>query len=297
MSPPCQPYTRSGKQLDTQDARAKALLHLIEVIENMNNPPQYVLMENVKNFEISESCKLLTRMLQKCGYEYQEFILSPVQFGIPNERVRYFLIARRYPFPYSIDKSKFVLACIPEHPVFLEKPWPVYCRVEDLTELKENDDLSFVPNDKPPPISKQAQETLQPLSRYLEFANDFNEEFLVSEAILKKSVGYCFDIVDKDSKRCSCFTKSYGKFVRGTGSVIQTAQFGESITVTFEDPSAMIPLRLRYFTPREIARLHGFPDELFMFPASLTNHQCYALLGNSLTTTVVAEMLCILLSE
>jgi tRNA (cytosine38-C5)-methyltransferase len=66
--------------------------------------------------------------------------------------------------------------------------------------------------------------------------------------------------------------------------------------VSFEDPSTMIPLKLRYFTPREIARLHGFPDE-FEFPDSLNDHQKYALLGNSLTTNLVAELLCCLIKS
>lgn len=49
-------------------------------------------------------------------------------------------------------------------------------------------------------------------------------------------------------------------------------------------------LQLRYFTPREVANLHSFPDS-FSFPAHVTRRQQYALLGNSLSVAVVADLL------
>ena len=49
-------------------------------------------------------------------------------------------------------------------------------------------------------------------------------------------------------------------------------------------------LRLRFFTPREIANLHSFPAA-FSFPAHITLRQRYALLGNSLSALVVADLL------
>ena len=46
-------------------------------------------------FELSECCKLLLDALTTRGYNFEQFILSPKQFGIPNERPRYYLIAER----------------------------------------------------------------------------------------------------------------------------------------------------------------------------------------------------------
>ena len=53
-------------------------------------------------------------------------------------------------------------------------------------------------------------------------------------------------------------------------------------------------LRLRYFTPREVANLHSFPSS-FSFPPHVTSRQQYALLGNSLSVAVVADLLTYLL--
>ena len=58
---------------------------------------------------------------------------------------------------------------------------------------------------------------------------------------------------------------------------------------------APLPLR-SYFTPAEVARLHGFPAS-FVFPDSVTRLQRYALLGNSLSTSVVAPLLTHLLAD
>ena len=49
-------------------------------------------------------------------------------------------------------------------------------------------------------------------------------------------------------------------------------------------------LGLRYFSPREIARLHSFP-EAFSFPQHVTLRQQYALLGNSVSALVIADLL------
>lgn len=54
-------------------------------------------------------------------------------------------------------------------------------------------------------------------------------------------------------------------------------------------------LHLRYFTPREVANLHSFPSS-FSFPPHVTTKQQYALLGNSLSVAVVADLLTYLLT-
>ncbi len=47
MSPPCQPFTRQGKQKDLQDARTEPLKTVISLIPKVASL-KYVLVENVK---------------------------------------------------------------------------------------------------------------------------------------------------------------------------------------------------------------------------------------------------------
>ncbi|KAJ1845154.1 hypothetical protein LPJ73_004949, partial [Coemansia sp. RSA 2703] len=95
LSPPCQPYTRGGKYLDDEDPRARGLIHLLKLMPKLKHVPSYVLLENVMNFENSVSRRLLVETLGSLGFEIHECLLSPVQFGIPNNRLRYFLVATR----------------------------------------------------------------------------------------------------------------------------------------------------------------------------------------------------------
>lgn len=52
-------------------------------------------MENVKGFEDSETHGAFLTCLSSRNYVVRQFLLSPDQFGIPNSRLRFFLIATR----------------------------------------------------------------------------------------------------------------------------------------------------------------------------------------------------------
>lgn len=55
-------------------------------------------------------------------------------------------------------------------------------------------------------------------------------------------------------------------------------------------------LQLRYFTPREVANLMGFPAS-FGFPETMSLKQKYRTLGNSINVLVVAELMKYLVME
>ncbi|CAK9300404.1 unnamed protein product [Gordionus sp. m RMFG-2023] len=101
LSPPCQPFTRLGNYKDDADLRCKSLHFIIDIIPQLKIIPKYILLENVKGFEQSKTHQKLISMLNSLNYHYQEYLLSPKQFGIPNSRLRYYLIARNYPFKFS----------------------------------------------------------------------------------------------------------------------------------------------------------------------------------------------------
>ena len=54
-------------------------------------------------FEKSDSRNLLTSTLTSIGFDFQEFLLNPTQIGIPNSRLRYYLIGKKRPerFPFE----------------------------------------------------------------------------------------------------------------------------------------------------------------------------------------------------
>lgn len=261
LSPPCQPYTRQGKQKDTEDPRAESFLHLISLLPELKTPPRMLLIENVVGFEISETRRRLVDALLNCKYYFQEFHLSPSQIGIPNSRMRYFLLASRISRPHN-------------------------------TQFTNNTDLNILTCVAG---STSFGSTIKPLNHYLENSGNgdsFFQEYAVPDSVLKKS-GLSFDLVFPHSTGSCCFTKNYGRLVEGAGSVLQMAD--ESIKGLPNDSESLKQLRLRYFAPREIARIHGFPEDIFD-GTTVTIKQAYALLGNSLNVAVVAELLVYLLT-
>ncbi|VEL18875.1 unnamed protein product [Protopolystoma xenopodis] len=96
MSPPCQPYTRLGNKKGGEDNRSSSFFHLLDVISSVK--PSCLFIENVHGFEGTDAWCCLINLLVKCGYEYR--------FGVPNSRLRYYLMARikglpPFTFPHS----------------------------------------------------------------------------------------------------------------------------------------------------------------------------------------------------
>jgi site-specific DNA-cytosine methylase len=55
MSSPCQPFTTQGKQLDLKDFRTNSFKSIVENIFGLTREeflPDYLILENVKNFEV-----------------------------------------------------------------------------------------------------------------------------------------------------------------------------------------------------------------------------------------------------
>lgn len=109
MSPPCQPFTRNGKYLDEEDPRTNSLLAILQLLEELNCI-EYILLENVKGFECSSVRNKFIEALKKCGFEFQEFLLSPSSIGIPNSRLRYYCTARRTPVPWNYQRTDEIVS-------------------------------------------------------------------------------------------------------------------------------------------------------------------------------------------
>eukprot|EP00941_MAST-03F_sp_MAST-3F-sp1_P005109 g5109.t1 len=278
MSPPCQPYSRRGNKGDLSDNRTSAFRVLFEELQKMKSPPTYILLENVEGFEESEGHQFLIKSVQR--YSFKEFILSPHNFGIPNLRDRYFFIAKLCKNKKVEKYVKNILRYVPgDHSCTYVEPY-VNGTCEPGTAASEK---------------LWAEKCLhcRPLSTFLEKDLENEAELQLPEKILKKSGG-AIDIVSTDSTKTDCFTKSYSKYAIGSGSVLLTS------TDSIDHPiprslDHLKSLKLRYFSPREVARLHGLPES-FSFPDDISLKQRYGLLGNSLSVTVVSSLLRFLFS-
>ncbi|KAI9231286.1 MAG: S-adenosyl-L-methionine-dependent methyltransferase [Podila humilis] len=317
MSPPCQPYTRGGKLLDLEDNRAKPLLHLLDQLEKMSKPPTYLFLENVKNFETSRSRERLVELLHKMGYVFRECLLAPFNFGVPNDRLRYFLMARlRSTFEHGSTTTGEAAAnhskeaFNPEtESIYTTWPFP-----------------AFVENPKNEVI--QHSFTIPEVSHFLDNDESQAKDYLLPRQLIMERPNFRFDVLRPSSNRSSCFTKAYGSHhVASGGGLLQTLNMDQT-EYDFSKSESIADLGLRFFTPTEVARLHVFPLEeariiegvqdsnaediakdtvtsvrsfqphlvqsqgpFLKFPPKLKAIQRYKLLGNSLNVWVVAELL------
>ncbi|XP_058059158.1 tRNA (cytosine(38)-C(5))-methyltransferase [Anopheles bellator] len=255
MSPPCQPFSRNGKFNDLDDFRAKPFHHICALLEDIPTV-QFILMENVKGFETSQACALYKDRLQNAGFIYQEYVLSPHQFGIPNTRHRYYCIAKRKGSYFKWNAEGIIS----------QPPNAVAVQPVNIGE-----------------ITKDSEAT---------------ESYLLKEVTLKRHL-QIMDICTSESTNSMCFTKAYTHYAEGTGSVFSPLSKQEfdniyqSATKAVEDDEKLEllrTLRVRYFTPQEVAKLMSFP-EYFCFPDSVTLKQQWKLLGNSVNVHVVSFLL------
>lgn len=137
-----------------------------------------------------------------------------------------------------------------------------------------------------------------PIEDILQENNDL-KDFYLPEKVLKKYVKVV-DVCYKNSRRSCCFTKGYGRYVEGTGSVFTNLDENQANNIfkqleTLDEDSLdyfhlVKNLQLRYFTPKEICRLMYFP-ETYSFPDNITNKQKYMVLGNSINVKIVSELI------
>jgi tRNA (cytosine38-C5)-methyltransferase len=261
MSPPCQPYTRKGKKEREKDARSTALARIIDAFEDADEKalPKRILLENVVGFELGTERERFISSLEKHRYHVKEYVgLSPeTMLGVPVKRPRYYLLARREEFG-SFDVSSF------------ESPSP---SVEDI-------------------------------AKYLD------EEIEVGLEIEKKKIEKYwkfFDVVNvaSSSNVASTFTSGYGKTVFSGSYILfdncdiakRDVHANNAYRLVKDDNSESdeqfaerVSRSMRYFSPRELCRLHGIKEQ-FVFPSSLSKRQQYKLIGNGISVNVVSKLL------
>ena len=253
MSPPCQPFTRQGNIKGLNDNRTNAFVHLMDnIFMKTKYLPDYFLLENVKNFEISEANKMLLDILIEKKFSFIQFLISPFQFNIPNSRLRFYLIASKIKQfsmnEYSNNPNKII-----EDPniLFKEKILPK-SDIKTFINFDHKDD------------------------------NIKNKKYYLSKEILEKKGCLSMDIALLGNDNTNCFTKSYTKLFKGTGSILL---IDEKLYKKEINPISLFGF-IRYFNPQEILKLMCFSNN-YSFPENISDKSKYKLLGNSINVKVV----------
>lgn len=95
---PCQPFSKAGEQQGLDCERWGNLFNSVSRIIRRHRP-RFVILENVANLERHDGGRTwkarLRRRLLDAGYDVDARLLSPHQFGIPQIRERFFIVASR----------------------------------------------------------------------------------------------------------------------------------------------------------------------------------------------------------
>jgi len=279
---------------------------------DVNTLPRIIMLENVVGFEGSNSCMTWRKALTSRNYSVAHFHLNPTQCGIPNDRPRHYAMAVLLvsPISNSANDGKGKRR---------QDDDEIFNWFEDIKDTNtENLEASPPINTSMVPIGVNAPgnaNTLSPLSDYLDEGED-KAALHVPNKTLNSNSSWCFDILTPSDRRSSCFTSSYGKFVRGTGSVLYETDGksnesdraldrfrlvkpeGREFDVNWKE-GLDLSGNLRYFSSTEIARLFGFPVATvisngqpwkFRFPPECTMKQQWRLLGNSINVKVASHI-------
>ncbi len=101
--PPCQGFSWSNLKTRRLDNDANwLLLEFVRVINQLR--PAWFVFENVQGIVNTEGGQFVSELksLLKAKYELTESLLNAKDFGVPQDRTRYFLVGSREGVPYSI---------------------------------------------------------------------------------------------------------------------------------------------------------------------------------------------------
>lgn len=259
----------------------------------------------------SNSCRIFRKALKARRYNFAHFHLNPTQCNIPNDRPRHYTVAVMYESSSIFHMNNSILKNIVTDKM---STWfecvkePIEYSIDDKTPINTCIDPLQVQDPK-------SDSDVLPLNKFLDTGID-RGPLLVPDKILSSNSSWCFDFVTPSDKRSSCVTSSYGRFVRGTGSVIydrnmeegsndMTASILEKIKLVkpeerqFDETWNGMDLKgdLRYFSGMELAKLFGFPtskddeaQQVFSFPSDCTLKQQWKLLGNSINVDVASKI-------
>jgi DNA (cytosine-5)-methyltransferase 1 len=245
---PCQPFSNSGKLEGMNDARGVLFREIVRVLKEKQ--PLGFILENVRGLlqhDGGDTFAIIRKELEECGFVVQWDIVDAVNL-LPQERKRLYIIGVRC----DISKS----GCIYTFPAL-----PNLGRgVRDILQQTNGDDAL----------------TTAELERLTLTTHQRNK--VQSQAYTKKFPEARF--LSNLSLPSKTFQSSYSSYMVGSQFVPLLMQPDD---VLYEYNDEM--MKWRRFSPREAARLQGFPDSFH-----ICSQRAYHMIGNAVAPPVVAVL-------
>lgn len=141
---PCQAFSISGKQRGFDDSRGTLFFDVARIVKEKR--PKIVFMENVKNFATHDGGRTLAvvkETMEKLGYTFYQKVLNAVDYGIPQNRERIYMVcfrkdlmARSFSFPKAVELTTHVEDYLLEEssltePLYVDRPDTYYNGSQD----------------------------------------------------------------------------------------------------------------------------------------------------------------------
>lgn len=275
--PPCQGFSTSNqKTRNKMNPQNWLFYEFVRFVRRLR--PRWIVIENVKGITETENglfSQLLYQGFQELGYFCNVYLLCASDFGIPQKRNRFFLIASQKAVALDFEQYK------------KREPVSVYDAISDLPSLPNGANCDVLPY-KCPPRSEYAAKLRGTLSECSGHFVTKNSDTVIQRYTHIPPGGNWSFIPDKlmrnykDKSRCH------------TAIYYRLAQNEPSITIGNYRKSMIIhPWENRGLSVREAARLQSFPDN-YHFSGSIGF--CQQQVGNAvppmLAEVIFKEIMC-----
>lgn len=326
---PCQSFSHAGKKEGFGDTRGTLFFEITRLLDNYK--PQAFIFENVRGLYSHDQGRTLATMqheMQARGYSFNTFLLNSANFGLPQNRVRLYLVGILDATPtfslvsdvrtkdsHSYNPQQILKKNVTVGDILEDNPDDKYnCSAKFINALKRifNNDLNRLHGVRL--IDYRGGNSIH--SWELGFRGECSAEeiALMNRFILKrrnKEFGRTQDgkLLTKEQIASFCdhpnlgkllnslVAKKYLKFINGKYKPVsgnfsfEVYKFVDpnkiSVTLVASDANRLGVYhnqRVRRLTPREAARLQGFPDNFILHPH---DDKAYYQLGNSVSINVV----------
>eukprot|EP00924_Labyrinthula_sp_SR-Ha-C_P001040 maker-scaffold_7-snap-gene-11.48-mRNA-1 protein AED:0.35 eAED:0.55 QI:0/0/0/1/0/0/2/0/383 len=290
MSPPCQPFTttKGSKQLGSLDKRNKAFSYIMEVLQKLDKKPDFIFFENVKGFENTSVHKQFLSVLTSCGYNFKQYKLSPLDFGVPMNRTRFYLSAVH---SHKVFENVECCQCefFRDHGNYL---------VLNYKQNNENSEDSFLPKSlfSEEIVNVENQRSALPLKFFLLDEDKINSNLLdIKEEVLKKKFARGLSYVGKKDRMTFCFTSSYGKTIHKSSGSLYLKQIDHGSNLERDENMLSLSGKVRFFDPRELLHFFGFPKSYTLPRLKECNEanlrSLYKIIGQGISITVVERII------
>ncbi len=243
--PPCQGFSTSNQKTRSKDNPNnwlfKEFLRIVKIYE-----PDWFVLENVRGITETEKGFFLEKILEefsKLKYELEYKLLNAVDFGVPQKRVRFFLVGSRSRAKYEFPKS-----------IITQRQITVKEAIGDLPLFIENKDDVYIPYRKGR-ISAYAEEMRGNLKKSRNHVMTNNSPIVINRFKYVPQGGNWKDIpkrlMNNYSDETRCHTGIYYRLKQNEPA---------KVIGNYRKNMLIHPVENRGLTVREAARLQSFPD-------------------------------------